>query len=505
MTLPAAGYLNNAARTEGEIKTALEDQLKGIKQIPGAGVAEQALTIASGSITPALGSSGIIAVDTEAAAATDDLTNIVLTNIEDNSLVMVRNANAARLVVVKHSAGGSGQLSLKSAGDFVLGDPDRHWLLLKRAGALFKEVARFPAADLAPILSKSSAYTTTASDRGQFIDCTATLTLTLLAAATAGKGFAQCVQCSGGVTTIDPNGAETIGGLSTLVLQRGDKVWFVSNGTNWDIVMRQSAQGGLPVHGHCWGLTLSNNGADATNDIDVAVGEAMSDDVDSNDAVLIRLTSAITKQLDVAWAVGSAAGGRASGGAIANTTYHVFLIMRPDTGVVDVAFDTSATGANLSANTNVAYTKKRRIGSILRESAAIVGFVQDGQFFQRKTAVLDVAANNPGTSAVSRTLSVPSGIRVRALVNVGLDISTPGGALYLSDLDATDSAPSLTAAPLGQIGRDFSTGNLNQVSGSIMVRTNTSAQIRSRVSASDANTDLYIATLGWLDSCGRDN
>lgn len=504
MTLPAAGYLNNAARTEGEIKTALEDQLKGIKQIPGAGVAEQALTIASGSITPALGSSGIIVVDTEAAAATDDLANVVLTNVEDNSLVMLRNANAARVVVVKHSAGGSGQLSLKSAGDFVLGDPDRHWLLLKRAGALFKEVARFPAADLAPILSKSSAYTTTTADRGQFIDCTATLTLTLLAAATAGKGFAQCVQCSGGVTTIDPNGAETIGGLSTLVLQRGDKVWFVSNGTNWDIVMRHSAQGGAPVHGHLWGLTLSN-GTDATNDIDVAVGEAMSDDADSNDAVMIRLTAGITKQLDVVWAVGSAAGGRASGGAISDTTYHVFLIMRPDTGVVDMAFDTSATGANLAANTNVAYTKKRRIGSILRESAAIVGFVQDGPLFQRKGAVLDVSATNPGTSAVTRTLSIPTGLALLGNFNAVVDRGSSGQPMaYFTDLSVTDAAASSTVAPLGQIAAYTSSAG-NVVASLMTIRTNTSAQIRSRLSYSDGGTVLRIATVGWIDLRGKEN
>lgn len=503
MSLPAAGYLENAARTEGEIKTALEDQLKGIKQIPGAGVAEQALTIATGTITPASGASGIIVVDTEGAAASDTLSNIAVTNVDDNSLVILRNANASRLVIVDNNAGGSGQISLKSAGDFVLADPDRHWLLLKRSGTTFKEVARFPAADLAPILSKSSAYTTTSADRGQFIDCTATLTLTLLAAATAGVGFEQCVQCSGGVTTIDPNAAETIGGLSSLVLQRGDKVWFVSNGTNWDIVMRHSGQGGLPVHGHLWGLTLAN-GTDATNDIDVAVGEAMSDDTDSNDAVLIRLTTAITKQLDAVWAVGTNAGGRASGGAISDTTWFVFLIMRPDTGVVDVAFDTSATGANLAANTDAAYTKKRLLGMIPRESASIVAFTQSGDEFMRTTPVQDVAATNPGTSAVTRTLSVPIGKAVEAIINSSVTQVGTNAYVYLSPLTATDQAPSASAAP----GFTYFASNIGSATwgiGAMRIRTNASGQIRSRLSGSDANTVLYINTLGWNFTRGRLN
>lgn len=503
MSLPAAGYLENAARTEGELKTALEDLLKAIKQIPGAGVAEQALTIATGTITPAAGASGIIVVDTEGAAASDTLSNIAVTNVDDNSLVILRNANASRLVIVDNNAGGSGQISLKSAGDFVLADPDRHWLLVKRSGTTFKEVARFPSADLAPILSKSSAYTTTAADRGQFIDCTATLTLTLLAAATAGVGFEQCVQCSAGVTTIDPNAAETIGGLSSLVLQRGDKVWFVSNGTNWDIVMRHSAQGGPPVHGHLWGLTLAN-GTDATNDIDVAVGEAMSDDTDSNDAVLIRLTTAITKQLDAVWAVGTAAGGRASGGAITDTTYHVFLIMRPDTGVVDVAFDTSETGANLAANTNAAYTKKRCIGSILRESASIVAFTQNRDEFLRTTPVQNVAATNPGTSAVTRTLGIPVGRVLDALINSSVTQVGTNAYVYLSPLTATDQAPSASAAP----GFTYFASNVGLATwgiGGMRIKTNASAQIRSRLSASDANTVLYINTLGWIDRRGRLN
>ena len=69
MSFPAAAYITNNARTEGENKTALGDWLAMCKQTPGAGQAEQALTLATDTITPASGAGGIIAVDSEAAAS----------------------------------------------------------------------------------------------------------------------------------------------------------------------------------------------------------------------------------------------------------------------------------------------------------------------------------------------------------------------------------------------------------------------------------------------------
>lgn len=247
MSLPALNYLSNAARTEGEQKVALEDQLKGIKQIPGAGVADQALIISAGSVTPALGTSAILVIDTEASAASDDLTNIVLTNVDDGAMVWVRNANAARTVVVKHSAGGSGQISLRTGGDIALSDPDRQWILLKRNGSLLLEVARVPECDLAPIVSISANHTTTQAYRGRLITCTAnTFTLTLLAAALAGPGFPQVIRNSGnGIVTIDPNAAELIDGLSTIALYPGQAVSIVCTGTAWVTIAATSMNGGF--------------------------------------------------------------------------------------------------------------------------------------------------------------------------------------------------------------------------------------------------------------------
>lgn len=240
MSFPAAGYLSNAARTEGEMKTSFEDWLKMTKQVPGAGMAEQALTIATGSVTPASGSSGSLIIDTEAAAATDDLTNIAQTNFDDGSELLIRCASSARVVVIKNAAGGAGQFTLKTGGDFTLGDTARHWLLVKRTGALWQEVARYPSADFGPALVKTALYTTTVADRGQLIDCTSgTFTITLLAAASAGRGFEQPIKNSGtGLITIDGNAAETLDGAATMLLFPGDSAYLVCDGTNWKTVGR---------------------------------------------------------------------------------------------------------------------------------------------------------------------------------------------------------------------------------------------------------------------------
>lgn len=250
------------------------------------------------------------------------------------------------------------------------------------------------------------------------------------------------------------------------------------------------------------GLALANNVSDATNDIDIAVGTCR----DSGNLMDIVLASALTKQLDAAWAVGTNAGMRASGAAIADTTYHIFAIRRPDTGVVDVAADTSATGANIAANTNANYTQIRRIGSIVRASAAIKAFIQDGdKFVWTAGPITDVNAANPGTTAVTRTLTLPVGIRVEAIVNAALSNadSTGGGTFRLSDLSTTDVAAAVGNA---QVANTYSgAGNTMLGSSECRVHTNTSAQIRSRAGLSSANVTVLIGTVGWIDRRGRDD
>jgi hypothetical protein len=242
------------------------------------------------------------------------------------------------------------------------------------------------------------------------------------------------------------------------------------------------------------------NGTDATNDVNVAAGEAR----DSTNAVNIRW-SALVKQLDAAWAVGTAAGGRDTG-AIANGTWHVYAIRKDSDGSGDILFSISVSAPTMPAG----YTYFRRIGSILRESAAIVAFVQDGDRFRRLGSVLSVDTNNPGTSAVTATLHTPVGVNVIALINAALIQATGAtetAVMNVSDLASTDEAPSESAAPLGQltsVGLNGADTYAWSGYASLQIRTNTSAQVRYRLNLSTARHTARIATLGWIDRRDRD-
>lgn len=268
-----------------------------------------------------------------------------------------------------------------------------------------------------------------------------------------------------------------------------------SSGYTVDVPWRPATAGPsvAVMAGHIFGLTLSNNGTDATNDIDIAAGEA----TDSTVARLMRLSSGITKRLDAAWAVGTDQGGLDTG-TIANGTYHIWLIMRSDTGVVDVLFSTSASSPTMPSN----YDFKRRIGSIIRSGGAIVTFTQDGDVFRRKLLIQSVSTSNPGTSAVTATLDVPTGLAVQALVSVSLFDSTANGTTYMlvTAIAETDSTPSNNLHTL--LTPDV--GGAPQGAQSFMtVPANTSAQIRYRISSTDADKVVQIYSIGWIDTRGR--
>ncbi len=398
--------------------------------------------------------------------------------------------------------------------------------------------------------TKSAAFDCVVGDNQSIYNVTGAYTASPDPAATLGNGWLAIFHANGGDVTIDPDGAELINGAATLVVPNGSLalvfctgsafvavflekaqgilkslgtakgsllVWTASGvvaelaaGANNKLLMADSAQAGglkwdLPVYSGLNPLPLPKgfltadnmaNGGDATNDIDFGAVVAR----DSTDVANI-IAAAMTKQLDAAWAAGSNAGGRDTG-AIANGTWHCFVIRKDSDGSGDFLFSTSATAPTMPAG----YTYFRRIGSVLRESATLIPFVQDGDYFRRKVAILDVNTTNPGTSSVTATLSVPTGINVAALFNMtilaGNDIDP---TVQVRDLSVTDAAASLTVAPLGIVTTNAvaAAGLAGFASVRATERTNTSAQIAYRASASDAVSIVRIATLGWFDTRGR--
>lgn len=246
------------------------------------------------------------------------------------------------------------------------------------------------------------------------------------------------------------------------------------------------------------------NGTDATNDINIAAGVCR----DSTNAVTITVAAMAGKQLDAGWAPGANAGMRNSAAAITDTTYHIYAVSKAD-GTQDIYADTSVTVATVIAalqaeSGGADYLYARRIGSIIRASGAILLFFQNGDLFQLNTRVQDVNATNPGTSAVTRTMTVPTGVVVQAWIQAILSNGGAGGNAYgyFTNLAIADTAASATIADIAQVAA--ASGSVAAAAANLYITTNTSAQVRSRLSFSDGSVVLTMNSLGWIDSRGRD-
>lgn len=248
--------------------------------------------------------------------------------------------------------------------------------------------------------------------------------------------------------------------------------------------------------GQLHGMTLANNVADATNDIDFGAGSC----TDSTATYFITC-AALTKRLDAAWSVGNNAGGLDTG-AIANGTYHCFAIRKDSDGSGDFLFSASATTPTMPTG----YTYFRRVGSIIRESAAIVLFTQEGDHFYR-TQVASYQATPADNNAFTITLHTPLGIITEALLGVAMNDPTPAAntGLLLSPLALADANPLSSPFPftISIIGAAGKASIPDNATGQARVLTNASAQIRGRMYGRQADHSVFITTIGWRDSRGR--
>lgn len=321
------------------------------------------------------------------------------------------------------------------------------------------------------------------------------LTLKFRATATNTGATTLNVDSIGAVSVVDQFGADlaagaiTSGGIYTVTYNANTSKWVLENPA---VIPAAAVASALPK-GYLYGLTLSNNGSDATNDIDIATGEA----VDATNVYVMRLASGLTKRLDAAWAVGTNQGGLDTG-SIANTWYYMWLIARSDTGVVDVLFSASATAPTMPAN----YGYKRRIGAIYRTGGAIKAFKQDGDRVDWLVPVNDWSATGPTTTANTLTLTAPTGISVEAIVAVRARAINPSSGTYvlLTSLDQTDTVPSSSAFSFYMAD---TAGGSSAGSTMARIRTNTSGQIRWRQSLSNSQHESDLVTHGWVDMRGR--
>jgi len=240
----------------------------------------------------------------------------------------------------------------------------------------------------------------------------------------------------------------------------------------------------FPLRGYLAGLNLANDGVSPNTVIDVSAGICCSDD-----ATTMMSLAAFTKSLAAAWSAGSGNGGLDTGTVAASTWYHVFVIERTDTGIADVLLSLSATAPVLPAN----YTKKRRVGAIRTDASShILAFSQNGDEFLWAAAVGDVNVSNLGTTPTLFALTVPTGVKVNALIRA---VATPSNVTLINSPDENAVG---TNAPAGNL-----TIGGGETAGGGNTRTNTGGQIRAVANA--ASTVFQIATYGWTDKRGRFN
>lgn len=242
--------------------------------------------------------------------------------------------------------------------------------------------------------------------------------------------------------------------------------------------------------GYQSGCKLSNNGTDANNDIDITAGAWRNSDNDGD----LNLASGLTKQLDANWVAGTNQGMLDTGSKANSTTYAVFLIKNPTSGVVDILASTSIASPTMPSG----YTKKRRIGFIMTDgSGNIRAFFQEGDHFFWVTPTLDISTTTLSTTSTSFALSVPTGMALIAGL-VAYSNSTASN-IYLSSLSTTDMAPSNSAAPLMTLSYQTSPGHAQFY----QLLTNTSQQIRARSGV--ASSTLRAVTFFYIDRRGRDD
>jgi len=232
--------------------------------------------------------------------------------------------------------------------------------------------------------------------------------------------------------------------------------------------------------------SLSNNVADANNDIDISAG-AVFDRVNNVGFAL----AAITKRLDAAWVVGTNNGGLDTGSKANSTWYYSYAIYNPAANIADAIFSTS----NAAPTLPTGYTKYAYLGAIRTDSSGnILGFTQFGNFFEYKTMIQDRALAGSPTTPTTLPLTIPN-ITTGIIAKLSCFVQASSIQYWLlvhTDYSSTTPSSSnntiRTSSP-GGAGQ----GNSNQIevltkSGDILIN------------CTNAGVDLEVNTLGWIDN-----
>jgi hypothetical protein len=290
-------------------------------------------------------------------------------------------------------------------------------------------------------------------------------------------------------TAADTIGKLTVGANDSVLVADSAQ----ATGSKWQPKAEMSA---ALMRGYIAGLVMSNNGTDAAHDIDISAGVA----TDDSNAIVMSLASALTKQIDAAWAVGTDQGGldgteSVAGTPDADTWYYVHLIRRSDTGVVDALFSESATSPTMPTN----YDERRLIGAVLTDGTAnIIAFkvYETSGGIRCIWGALSADFNSTiGTTASLITVRVPPIDGVIAELNMHAVKAATVIEILISSPDFPDTAPDgPNVAGSANLGSQSAAGSALAQLAQMFIST-VGGQIRAR--ADQATVTLVMGTLSW--------
>ena len=183
-------------------------------------------------------------------------------------------------------------------------------------------------------------------------------------------------------------------------------------------------------------ITIANNATDADHDIDFGAGNFNFDD-GSGQAV----ATALTKQIDAAWAEGDNVGGLDTGTVAADTIYYCFAIWNPTTSTSDFLFSASLLNPILPSG----YTKKKRIGALAANGGANIyqGVWSDkNRQFKFDVNISTINTNSPPTSRTNVLAPAPpnSLLKFDATYTANINNVAPFYIL-VTNPNQTDTAP----------------------------------------------------------------
>jgi hypothetical protein len=126
MAVPRADGTGGSTLQSSGIFIGDADELYGIRILALEDITGTS-TISSGAITAAR---GIIRVDTEAAAATDDLDTINFSGSIGCRMLFIRPSDSARTIVIRHNGGGTGNIRTFDGNSITLDDTYKYAFLL---------------------------------------------------------------------------------------------------------------------------------------------------------------------------------------------------------------------------------------------------------------------------------------------------------------------------------------------------------------------------------------